>query len=165
MDTQSSKGTMVTREEGTSIGDENFVDESSIIIHQDSISNSQEIRENERQWIKSLEKRRGDIGSLQKPKIQKVPKKLHEIESNVRYYEPLVFSIGPFHHGKPELQLMEKHKELLAVQVADQDSTKERREGILRWLPTNSVSIDELYEKVKNIMHNVRGYYDEELIN
>lgn len=37
---------MVTREEGKSIGDENFVDECSIIIHQDSISNSQEISEN-----------------------------------------------------------------------------------------------------------------------
>ncbi|KAM3288679.1 hypothetical protein P3S67_022109 [Capsicum chacoense] len=130
MDTQSSKGTMVIREEGTSIGDEIF-----------------EIRENERQWIHSLEKRRGDIGSLHKPKIQKVAKKFREIESNVRCYEPLVVSIGPFHHGKPELQLMEKHKELLALQFADQD-----------------ISIDELYKKVKNIMPSVRECYDDELI-
>ncbi|XP_016544905.2 UPF0481 protein At3g47200-like [Capsicum annuum] len=164
MDTQSSKGTMVTREEGTSIGDEIFVDECRIITHQDSIWNFQEIGENERQWMQSLEKRRGDIGSLQKPKIQKVTKKFREIESNVRFYEPLVVSIGPFHHGKPELQLMEKHKELQALQFADQDSTKERPEGVFKWLPTTSVSIDVLYKKVKNIMPSVRECYDDELI-
>ncbi|PHT77751.1 hypothetical protein T459_15803 [Capsicum annuum] len=79
-----------------------------------------------------------------------------EIESNIRCYEPLVVSIGPFHRGKPELQLMEKRKELLAIQFADQDSTKERPEGVLPWLLTNSVSIDELYKKVKNIMPNVK---------
>ncbi|KAM3342204.1 hypothetical protein P3S68_027170 [Capsicum galapagoense] len=105
-----------------------------------------------------------ESGSLQKPKIQKVPKNLREIESNVRYYEPLVVSIGPFHCGKPELQLMEKHKELLAVQFADQDSTKKRPEGVFPWLSINSVSIDELYEKVKNIMPNVRECYNDELI-
>ncbi|KAF3641738.1 putative trans-resveratrol di-O-methyltransferase-like [Capsicum annuum] len=156
---------MVTNEEGRSINiNEIFVDEYHITIHQDSTSNSQEISENERQWIHSLEKRRGYTGLLQKPKIQKVPKMHREIESNVRCYEPLVVSIGPFHRGKPELQLMEKHKELLAIQFADQDSTKERPEGVLPWLSTNSVSIDELYEKVKNIMPNVRECYDDELI-
>ncbi|KAM3342202.1 hypothetical protein P3S68_027168 [Capsicum galapagoense] len=156
---------MVTNEEGRSIHiNEIFVDEYRITIHQDSISNSQEISENERQWIHSLEKRRGYIGSLQKPKIQKVPKMHREIESNIRCYEPLVVSIGPFHRGKPELQLMEKHKELLAIQFADQDSIKERPEGVLPWLSTNSVTIDELYKKVKNIMPNVRECYDDELI-
>ncbi|PHU13444.1 hypothetical protein BC332_14649 [Capsicum chinense] len=87
-----------------------------------------------------------------------------EIESNIRCYEPLVVSIGPFHRGKPELQLMEKRKELLAIQFADQDSTKERPEGVLPWLLTNSVSIGELYKKVKNIMPNVKVCYDDELI-
>ncbi|KAM3288674.1 hypothetical protein P3S67_022104 [Capsicum chacoense] len=87
-----------------------------------------------------------------------------EIESNVRCYVPLVVSIGPFHRGKPELQLMEKYKELLAIQFADQDSTKERPEGVLPWLSTNSVTIDVLYEKVKNIMPNVGECYDDELI-
>ncbi|KAM3305061.1 hypothetical protein P3S67_011927 [Capsicum chacoense] len=130
MDTQSSKGTLVTREEGNSIGDENFVDECSIIIHQDSIFNSQGISENERQWLYSLEKGRGYIGSLEKLKIQKVPKKLREIESNIRCYEPLVVSIGPFHRGKEEFKLMEKHKDLLAIRFADQDSTKKRPEGL-----------------------------------
>ncbi|KAM3363872.1 protein like [Capsicum galapagoense] len=165
MDKQSAKRTMVTNEEGRSIGiNEIFADECRITIHQDSISNSQEISENERQWLHTLEKRRGDIGSLQKPKIQKVPKMHREIEANIRCYEPLVVSIGPFHHGKPKLQLLEKHKELLAIQFADQDSTKERPEGVLKWLPTTSVSIDVLYKKVKNIMPNVRECYDDEVI-
>ncbi|KAM3342201.1 protein like [Capsicum galapagoense] len=165
MDKQSAKRTMVTNEEGRSIGiNEIFADEHLITIHQDSISNSQEISENERQWLHTLEKRRGDIGSMQKPKIQRVPKMHREIEANIRCYEPLVVSIGPFHHGKTELQLMEKLKELLAIQFADQDSTKERPEGVLKWLPTTSVSIDVLYKKVKNIMPNVRECYDDEVI-
>ncbi|KAF3657089.1 hypothetical protein FXO38_13856 [Capsicum annuum] len=59
---------------------------------------------------------------------------------------------------------MEKHKEILAIQFADQDCIKERPEGVLPWLSTNSVSIDELYKKVKNIMPNVRECNDDELI-
>ncbi|KAM3288676.1 hypothetical protein P3S67_022106 [Capsicum chacoense] len=160
MDKQSAKRTMVTNEEGRSIGtNEIFADEHLITIHQDS----QEISENERQWLHTLEKRRGDIGSMQKPKIQKVPKMHREIEANVSY-DPLVVSIGPFHHGKPELQLTEKRKELLAIQFADQNSTKERPEGVLKWLPTTSVSIDVLYKKVKNIVPSVRECYDDEVI-
>ncbi|XP_059307548.1 putative UPF0481 protein At3g02645 [Lycium ferocissimum] len=164
MDKQSAKGTMVTREEGRSIGNEDFADEWSIIIHRDSNSNSHEISESERQWLCSLEKRRGYIGSSQKPKIQMVPKMHREIESNIRCYEPLVVSIGPFHHGKLKFQPMEKYKELLAIQFADQDSTKPRPEGVLPWLSTNAVSIDELYKKVKNIVPNVRECYADALI-
>ncbi|CAN4109210.1 unnamed protein product [Withania somnifera] len=146
------------------IGNENFADECSIIIHEEWNTNCEEISENERQWLYSLEKRRGYIGSLQKPKIQMVPKLHREIESNVRCYEPLVVSIGPIHRGKLELQLMEKRKELLAIQFADQDSTTERPEGVLPWHSTRSVSIDELYRKVKNIMPIVRECYAEDLI-
>ncbi|XP_060174611.1 UPF0481 protein At3g47200-like [Lycium barbarum] len=164
MDKRSAKGKMVTREEGRSIGNEDFADEWSIIIHRDSNSNSHEISESERQWLCSLEKRRGCIGSSQKPKIQMVPKMHREIESNARCYEPLVVSIGPFHHGNPKLQPMERYKELLAIQFADQDSTKPRPEGVLPWRSTNAVSIDELYKKVKNIVTDVRDCYHEDLI-
>ncbi|KAJ8534221.1 hypothetical protein K7X08_007545 [Anisodus acutangulus] len=87
-----------------------------------------------------------------------------EIESNVRCYEPLVVSIGPFHHGKPKLQFMEKYKELLAIQFADQDSNEPRPEGVLPWRSTNSVSIHELYRKVKNIVPNVRECSADELV-
>ncbi|KAJ8570411.1 hypothetical protein K7X08_037383 [Anisodus acutangulus] len=96
--------------------------------------------------------------------MQRVPRMLREIESNISCYEPIVFAIGPFHHGKQKLQPMEKSKEKFSYQFADQDSTKNRREGVLRWLSTNSVSIDDLYKKVKNIMPNVRECYADEFI-
>ncbi|MCD7471082.1 hypothetical protein HAX54_011366 [Datura stramonium] len=164
MDQQSAKGTMVTREESRSIGNEKIADEWSIIIHQGSSSNSREISENERRWLCSFEKIRGCIDSSQKPKIQMVPEMHREIESNIKCYKPLVASIGPFHHGKSKLEHMEKYKKQLAVQFADQNSTKERPEGVLPWLPTVSVSIDELYRSVKNIVPNVRECYADELI-
>ncbi|XP_060188256.1 UPF0481 protein At3g47200-like [Lycium barbarum] len=165
MDSQSSKGRMATREEVRSIGNE-IANECSITIHQDSDSNSHEISENERQWLCSLEKRReeGMLAHHRSQKIQMVPKMHCEIESNLRCYEPLVVSIGPFHRGKPKPLLMEKYKELLAVQFADQDSTKPRLKGVLPWRSTNAVPIDELYRKVKNIMPNLRECYADELI-
>ncbi|KAJ8570412.1 hypothetical protein K7X08_037384 [Anisodus acutangulus] len=164
MDKQFSKGKMVTKEEGRSIGNETFADEYLITIHQDSNSKSNEISENERQWLYSLEMRRGYIVSSQKPKIQTIPKMHRDNESNIRCYEPLVVSIGPFHHGKSKLQLMEKYKELLAIQFADQDSNQPRPEGVLPWRLTNSVSIHELYKKVKNTVPNVRECYADELV-
>ncbi|CAN4118505.1 unnamed protein product [Withania somnifera] len=148
---------MVTKEEDTSIGNETFADERSITIYD-------EISENERQWLYSLEERRGYIDSLQKSKIQMVPKMHREIEANIKCYVPLVVSIGPFHHGKSELQRIEEYKKRLAVLFADQDSTKERPEGVSPWRSTNSVSIYELYRKVKDIMPNVRKWYAEHLI-
>ncbi|KAH0721297.1 hypothetical protein KY290_006219 [Solanum tuberosum] len=161
MDKLSSKGTMFSKEEGRSIrGDEIFPDEYLITIRQGSNSNSHEISENERQWLTSLEKSRAYLDSLQNPKIQKVPKMHRDIESNLRCYEPLVVSIGPFHHGKPELQPMEKYKKLLAIQLTDE----KRFEGDLSWLSTNSVSLDELYRKVKDIMPVVKECYAEESI-
>ncbi|XP_016433634.2 UPF0481 protein At3g47200-like [Nicotiana tabacum] len=161
MDEQSTKETMITREEIGNHQDEwniTIQDEWNITI-QESNSDSHEISENARQWLKSLEKSSEypTIGSSQKPKIHMVPKMHREIESNVWCYEPLVVALGPFHHGKSKLQPMEKYKEMLAIQFADQESTK------LPWLLTKSVSIDELYKMVKNIVPNVRDCYAEDI--
>ncbi|XP_009798517.2 UPF0481 protein At3g47200-like [Nicotiana sylvestris] len=163
MDKQSTKETVITREEGRCIG--NHQDEWNITI-QESNSDSHEISENESQWLKSLEKSRGypTIGSSQKPKIYMVTKMHREIESNVRCYEPLVVALGPFHHGKSKLQPMEKYKEMMAIEFADQESTEPKSAGVLSRLLTNSVSIDELYKKVKNIVPNVRECYALDLI-
>ncbi|XP_060174613.1 UPF0481 protein At3g47200-like [Lycium barbarum] len=159
MDKQSAKGTTITIEEKT--GDNQ--DECSITIHQESNSNTHEISENEIQWLNSLEKSGGypAKGSTQKPKIQMVPEILRGIESNISCYEPLVVAIGPFHHGKPKLQPMEKYKEKLAFQFADQES---KYVGVSSRLLTNSVTKDELYIRVKNIVPNVRDCYAEDLI-
>ncbi|XP_059298300.1 UPF0481 protein At3g47200-like [Lycium ferocissimum] len=184
MDKQYSKGTMVTRDEGRSIGNEKSDDEWSITVPQDSNSNSHEksddecsitvpqdsnsnshkISGNERQWLYSLKKSREYIVSSRKPKMQMVPNLHRKIQSNISCYEPLVVSIGPFHHGKSELQPMEKYKEVFAVEFADQDSNKPTPKGVSSWRATNSASIDELYGRVKNIMPNVRECYAEDSI-
>ncbi|CAL2240902.1 unnamed protein product [Prunus armeniaca] len=40
--------------------------------------------------------------------IYRVPNKLRKV--NEAAYTPQLISIGPFHHGKPELKDMENHK-------------------------------------------------------
>ncbi|GAB4843378.1 hypothetical protein Ancab_040463 [Ancistrocladus abbreviatus] len=51
-----------------------------------------------------------DVKPVCKCKIQRVPPILRETESSKDCYEPLMISLGPFHHGKPQLQRMEKLK-------------------------------------------------------
>ncbi|XP_060174612.1 UPF0481 protein At3g47200-like [Lycium barbarum] len=155
---------MATRDEGRSIGNEKSDDECRITVPQDSNSNSHEISGKEGDWLYSLAKSREYIVSSQKPKMQKVPKLHRKVQSNISCYKPLVVSIGPFHHRKFRLQPMENYKKLLAVEFADQDSNKPTTEGASPWLSTNSVSIDELYRRVKNIMPNVRKCYAEDRI-
>ncbi|XP_059295408.1 UPF0481 protein At3g47200-like [Lycium ferocissimum] len=167
MDKQSAKEIMIAREEG-SMDNEIFADEWSTSINSQEISENERqwlssLGENERQWLRSLEKIGGNPanGSSQKPKIQTVPRLDPEIQSNVSCYAPLVVSIGPIHHWNSQLQPMEKYKKLLALEFADQDSKKERHEWVSPLLSTDAVSIDELYIRVKNIVPDVRECYED----
>ncbi|KAF5474227.1 hypothetical protein F2P56_006142 [Juglans regia] len=54
-----------------------------------------------------------DKSRSNRPKIQNVPQMLRLIESNKKCYDPLVVSIGPYHHGKAELSVVEEYKFLL----------------------------------------------------
>ncbi|XP_019254496.1 PREDICTED: UPF0481 protein At3g47200-like [Nicotiana attenuata] len=137
------------REEGWNVGSD--TDEWSITLHQESYSNSHEISENDRKWLSSVENSPAAIGSSEKPKIQMVPKMHREIESNIRCYEPLVVALGPFHHGKPKLQPMEKYKVLLAHQFAKESSK------------AKSISIYALYTRVKDIVPSTRDCYAEDI--
>ncbi|KAE8098676.1 hypothetical protein FH972_016720 [Carpinus fangiana] len=47
-------------------------------------------------------------------KIQKVRVLLRDHKHFVKYFEPILVSLGPIHHGKPKYQLGEKHKLILA---------------------------------------------------
>ncbi|THF94746.1 hypothetical protein TEA_022280 [Camellia sinensis var. sinensis] len=87
------------------------------------------------------ESRSGSINSL-KPKIQKVQPMLREVESNKKCYDPWVVSIGPCHHGKPELEACERIKIRLA-RLYLKDSSKE--------------TVHELYKEVVNVAGEARN--------
>ncbi|KAI7997162.1 UPF0481 protein [Camellia lanceoleosa] len=93
------------------------------------------------------ESRSGSINSL-KPKIQKVQPMLREVESNKKCYDPRVVSIGPYHHGKPELEAGERIKIPLA-RLYLKDSSKEM--------------VHELYKEVVNGAGEARKCYAEGL--
>ncbi|KAL2534996.1 Plant protein of unknown function (DUF247) [Abeliophyllum distichum] len=78
--------------------------------------------------------------------IDRVPSMLREIESNKKCYDPLVVSIGPYHHGKPELQAWEKLKIRFAHQF-------HRACG-------DQVSIQELYAEVAKEADRARECYE-----
>ena len=85
------------------------------------------------------------INQRARPKIQKVPEMLREIKSNEKCYDPLVVSIGPYHHGSPGLQLVEKHKFPMTRQ-----SVMESGKGI-----------DVVYSKLVEVAGNARKCYAE----
>ncbi|CAK9185910.1 unnamed protein product [Ilex paraguariensis] len=100
------------------------------------------------EWLRSLANEGGVSGdsALANPKIQKVPPMLRGIESNKKCYDPLVVSIGPFHHGKSELEPMEKHKDYLAKQYAKKCK----------------VSLQELHKRLEEVVESARKCYTED---
>ncbi|XP_015883407.3 UPF0481 protein At3g47200-like [Ziziphus jujuba] len=82
---------------------------------------------------------------LEGPKIPKVPDMLRKLKTNEGCFDPRVVSIGPYHHGNPELQEVEKLKTKLAKQYCG-----------------NPSAAAELYRRVKEVAGEARGFYDME---
>ncbi|KAK9290310.1 hypothetical protein L1049_008477 [Liquidambar formosana] len=99
------------------------------VITDDSDMVRVEIQEDE--WLRSVmdDGDEAESKESQMPKIQKVPRMLRENESNRKCYDPLVVSIGPYHHGKPELESMEKRKITMARQYVAGDARECYAEG------------------------------------
>ena len=71
---------------------------------------------------------------------------LSVIEVNKDCYDPLKVSIGPYHHGKPELKEMENIKLMMARQFVQQSEEL----------------VEDLHDKVAEVSNEAGQYYAED---
>lgn len=99
-------------------------------------------------WLQSLmtESRAGNPNQVDELEVPRVPSEFRKMKENTDCYEPLVVSIGPYHHGKKELKEMEKLKAEMAGQ----------------FVKDSRVTAEEMYSKVKELVSDARKCYAEE---
>nr|TKS17357.1 hypothetical protein D5086_0000014410 [Populus alba] len=99
-------------------------------------------------WLQSLmtESRAGNPNQVDELEVPRVPLEFRKMKENTDCYEPLVVSIGPYHHGKKELKEMEKLKAEMAGQ----------------FVKDSRVTAEEMYSKVKELVSDARKCYAEE---
>ncbi|KAJ6294902.1 hypothetical protein OIU76_022898 [Salix suchowensis] len=99
-------------------------------------------------WLQSLvtESMDEDSNQVTEPKVPRVPSEFRAMKENTDCYEPLVVSIGPYHHGKENLEEMEKLKAKMAGQFVSYSRQAAR----------------EMYSKVKELVSDARKCYAEE---
>ncbi|KAI5560265.1 hypothetical protein BDE02_16G036000 [Populus trichocarpa] len=83
---------------------------------------------------------------MQAPQIPKVPRLLRQIQSNQKCYDPSLVSIGPYHHGNPELRDMEKLKVTFTRKFVDD----------------SGICIEDFYCKVAEVAIDARRCYAED---
>ncbi|XP_022875852.1 UPF0481 protein At3g47200-like [Olea europaea var. sylvestris] len=102
---------------------------------------SQESRD---EWLISIENCNVDE-TTKKSQIEKVPSTLRHRHSNEDCFDPIVVSIGPYHHEKSELKAFEELKIPIAKKFC-------RDHG-------NQLSIEQLYEVVEKVGKSARECY------
>ncbi|CAA3007677.1 Hypothetical predicted protein [Olea europaea subsp. europaea] len=110
------------------------------------------------QWLISIEKYVDQ--TTKKPQMERVPSLLRQNKSYTNCYDPLIVSIGPYHHGNQKCEEFEKLKIPISHKF---------------WYACidNHVSIEQLYEEVVKVGKSARecynkGWtdgYDDELFN
>ncbi|KAJ4706274.1 hypothetical protein OWV82_019947 [Melia azedarach] len=111
-----------------------------------------------KQWLSVLLE--NEINPTKRVKIQKIPQIIREKKNN-RSYDPSVVSIGPFHHGNPKLELMEKHKFKMACEFAGKN--QQRLEEAYTQVMALAKSARECYEDDEE--GTVAKFNDEEFTN
>ncbi|XP_034680024.1 uncharacterized protein LOC117910078 [Vitis riparia] len=108
------------------------------------------------------------------PRCPKVPKSLLPSDaqgsepSDDHPYEPMVMSLGPYHHGNPKLVRGEKIKLRLALDFFDH--LKPSEPSTVDQPVDQSVDqtkkkvVDELYSRISRVVNRLRDYYDKESI-
>ncbi|KAJ7976674.1 hypothetical protein O6P43_006424 [Quillaja saponaria] len=106
---------------------------------------------NHDEWLISIMEMNDPLGysQVQRPKIQKVPEMLRETDSNQKCYDPLVISIGPYHHGESKLQAVEKIKPFIAKQ----------------YVLDSGIPVNDFYSKVMEVADDARNCYAEGSLN
>ncbi|XAR68350.1 hypothetical protein NMG60_11003446 [Bertholletia excelsa] len=84
-----------------------------------------------------------------KRKIGRVPLLFRNSQSNNKDYNPRMVSIGPYHHGKDELQAAEKLKPVIAE----------------LFVSNSCKTINEFYEMVLPMVNDLKSYYVEGSLN
>nr|GMD40419.1 UPF0481 protein At3g47200-like [Ipomoea batatas] len=69
-------------------------------------------------------------------------------KTNPESYTPFTISIGPYHHGKPELRKMERSKELYTQSFLNR---------------TQGVGVEEYWKKLKELEGRAMSYYGDEI--
>ncbi|KAJ9681925.1 hypothetical protein PVL29_018016 [Vitis rotundifolia] len=97
-------------------------------------------------WIKSLRTTAGESTQYQSqwPRIPKVPQILRGTKDFKKFYEPRVISIGPYHHGKPNLH----PGEMIKLPCAQ------------KFLDDSKQDIKALYAKIRRNIEAVKKCYD-----
>ena len=96
-------------------------------------------------WNRIVQKAKERIPSQsQWPRLPKVPHMLRGTQDFKKLYEPRVISIGPYHHGKPDLGRVEMIKPLYAEQ----------------FLAGINQDFKDLYTKIESKIEAVRKCYD-----
>ncbi|XP_057971270.1 uncharacterized protein LOC131160005 [Malania oleifera] len=86
--------------------------------------------------------------SPKKPQIQKVPPSMRRRKDNDIYFDPAVVSLGPYHHGKPQLRAAEELKPRVAFEFVANS----------RHRP------DEYYSRVSEVLEEAKSCYLDKLI-
>uniref|UniRef100_A0A0A8YGX6 Uncharacterized protein n=1 Tax=Arundo donax TaxID=35708 RepID=A0A0A8YGX6_ARUDO len=120
-------------------------------------------------WVVEMEKMLEHTGSSvererwSKPSIYRVPNWLKSMTKQSEAYQPRLVSLGPFHHGKPDLHPMEEHKQRAVLHIVKR-SGKQLREFI--------AAIEEVVDELLDAYHDLddkwrgtnRGHFVEMMV-
>ncbi|WJX11086.1 hypothetical protein P8452_01736 [Trifolium repens] len=84
----------------------------------------------------------------QPPKIQRVPEHLRNRENIKEHYLPRLLSIGPIHHGSPNLKLGEKYKLMMAA----------------KYIQSNRLNPANLQNKIADNIQVLKGHFDQDVL-
>ncbi|KAM0046872.1 hypothetical protein Hdeb2414_s0009g00321671 [Helianthus debilis subsp. tardiflorus] len=103
------------------------------------------VKDSNEDWLRSLLNAESPPSGT--TRIPRVPKILKEHMDRDKYYVPNVVSLGPYHHGKPNLESVESFKPLYPNKLV-----KGRHE-----------SIRSLFHSLAKMVPMLRGYYEDDV--